>query len=285
MTTNSNRRFNPPVNIPREGKRKMEQNINNVDIPAINPETIVPSPEQAAVDALVDSYRQSASEQAAKNTRLEEQAMGMPLPTTTTTHYDGLANVIGQVTSIDPIDDTLQDTPWEPPLVSNSIIDKAKRYELQESKRAPKIQVDQKVILLAWIIAVGIAFISSAIVSFNGITAVAAFVGLSGTWMSGLFFFFIELMYMVFLVAYLVLASRVDDDGKPEKTWGAMAGMVAFGGIAVLANGFHTLDFWAWDVSNPQVWAGLVLSVAAPIAIISASKMASRVVFARALKL
>lgn len=158
-------------------------------------------------------------------------------------------------------------------------------YAAQEAKRAAKIQVDQKVVLFTWLIAVGIAFVSSAIVSFNGITSVAEFVGLSAVWMSGLFFFFIELMYLIFLVAYLVLASRVDDDGNPEKTGGALWGMISFASIAVGANAFHTLDFWSWDLTNPQVWAGVVLSIAAPIAIISASKMASRVVFARAIRL
>lgn len=158
-------------------------------------------------------------------------------------------------------------------------------YAIQESKRAPKIQVDQKFVLWAWLIAVGVAFISSAIVSFNGITAVAGFVGLSASWMAGLFFFFIELMYLIFLAAYLILASRVDDDGKPEKTFGALMGMVSFAAIAVGANAFHTLDYWQWDFANPQVWAGVILSIAAPLAIISASKMASRVVFAKAIRL
>jgi hypothetical protein len=158
-------------------------------------------------------------------------------------------------------------------------------YAIQEAKRAPKIQVDQRFVLYAWLIAVAVAFISSAIVSFNGITSVAEFVGLSATWMAGLFFFFIELMYLIFLVAYLVLASRVDEAGKPEKTGGALWGMIAFAAIAVGANAFHTLDFWNWDLTNPQMWAGVVLSVAAPVAIISASKMASRVVFARAIQL
>jgi hypothetical protein len=165
---------------------------------------------------------------------------------------------------------------------------KAKRkelYALQESKRAPKIQVDQKLVLWAWLFAVGIAFISSAIVSFNGITSVSEFVGLSAPWMASLFFFFIELMYLIFLVAYLVLASRVDEDGEPEKTAGALWGMISFAAIAVAANAFHTLDYWSWDFTNPQMWAGVILSVAAPIAIISASKMASRVVFAKAIKL
>lgn len=162
---------------------------------------------------------------------------------------------------------------------------KSLMYEKQESKRAPKVQIDQKMVLWTWILGIGIAFISSAIVSFNGITAVAEFVGLSQPWMGGLFFFFIELMYLLYLVAYLVLGSRVDEDGSPEKTRGALWGMVAFGGIAVLANAFHTLDFWNFSWLTPQMWAGVVLSISAPIAIISASKMASRVVFAKAIRL
>jgi hypothetical protein len=162
---------------------------------------------------------------------------------------------------------------------------KSLMYEKQEAKRAPKVQIDQRLVLWSWIFGVGIAFISSAIVSFNGITSVAEFVGLSQTWMAGLFFFFIELMYLLFLVAFLVLGSRVDEDGTPEKTAGALWGMIAFGGIAVLANAFHTLDFWEFAWLSPQMWAGLVLSVSAPIAIIAASKMASRVVFAKAIRL
>jgi hypothetical protein len=162
---------------------------------------------------------------------------------------------------------------------------KLQNYERQESRRAPKVQIDQKLVLWSWIIGIGIAFLASAIVSFNGITSVAFFVGLSQDWMAGLFFFFIELMYLLFLIAYLVLASRVDEDGKQEKTWGAIMGMVAFGGLAVLANGFHTFDYWDWNWLEPRMWAGIILSVSAPIAIISASKMASRVVFARAIKL
>jgi len=162
---------------------------------------------------------------------------------------------------------------------------KLQNYERQESRRAPKVQIDQRLVLWSWIVGIGIAFLASAIVSFNGITSVAYFVGLSQDWMAGLFFFFIELMYLLFLIAYLVLASRVDEEGKAEKTWGGIMGMVAFGGLAVLANGFHTFDFWDWDWTEPRMWAGIILSVSAPIAIISASKMASRVVFAKAIKI
>jgi hypothetical protein len=168
---------------------------------------------------------------------------------------------------------------------SNVKNQKSLMYERQEAKRAPKVQIDQKLVLWTWILGIGIAFLSSAIVSFNGITAVAEFVGLSQAWMAGLFFFFIELMYLLYLIAYLVLGSRVDEEGNPEKTNGALWGMISFGGIAVLANAFHTLDFWQFNWFSPQMWAGVVLSISAPIAIISASKMASRVVFAKAIKL
>jgi hypothetical protein len=162
---------------------------------------------------------------------------------------------------------------------------KHERYVLQESKRASKIQVDQNVVLVAWIIGIGIAFLSSAVVSFNGITSVAVFVGLAQAWMAGLFFFFVEIMYLLFLVAYLVLASRLDEDEQQERTNGALWGMISFGGIAVLANAFHTFNYWQWAWAEPQMWAGIVLSISAPIAIISASKMASRVVFAKAISL
>lgn len=157
-------------------------------------------------------------------------------------------------------------------------------YEAQEKIRAKKIQIDQSVVLWSWLIGIGIAFLASAVVSFNGITSVAVFVGLGGEWMASLFFFFIELMYLIFLIAYLILESRVDIDGNPEKTRGALFGTIAFGGIAVLANAFHTFDFWQWAWLEPRMWGGVVLSIAAPIAIISASKMASRIVFAKAIK-
>lgn len=171
-------------------------------------------------------------------------------------------------------------------IVKDEITDKKSlMYAKQEAKRAPKVQIDQKLILWSWIVGIAIAFISSGVVSFNGITSVATFVGLSQAWMGGLFFFFIELMYLLYLIAYLVLGSRIDEDGNPEKTSGALVGMISFGGIAVFANAFHTLDFWDWAFTNPQMWAGVILSIAAPIAIISASKMASRVVFAKAIRL
>ena len=153
--------------------------------------------------------------------------------------------------------------------------ERATRYAAQEAKRADPIQIDQRVTLATWIVAVGVGFVASAMISFNGITSVAPLVGLSAAWMSYLFFFFIEFLYLVFLVAYLLLASR------NEKAVGALAGMWFFAGVAIAANGFHTFEYHNWDFLSVEAWAGVVLSVSAPIAILSVSKLASRVVFAR----
>lgn len=175
------------------------------------------------------------------------------------------------------------------PRLTKAVIDarkadalKQERYQRQEASRADKIQIDQKWVQRIWLIAVGVAFIASAVISYNGITSVAEFVGTGSDWQRGLFFFFIEFMYLIFLVAYLILASQVDDSGKPLSTWGAFLGMVFFAGVAVYSNFVHTGIYNDWDWASVEMWTGLILSVSAPIAIISSSKLASRVVFAKA---
>jgi hypothetical protein len=229
-------------------------------------------------DTLYDALQKARDEEERKLQRLKrEQELA------NSDKIDTMNNVIGEQI-VAPIKKERKKSVAQT-VRSNVKDQKSLMYEKQESRRAPKVQIDQKLVLWAWILGIGIAFISSAIVSFNGITSVAVFVGLSQEWMAGLFFFFIELMYLLYLIAYLVLGSRVDEEGNPEKTNGALWGMIAFGGIAVLANAFHTLDFWEYAWTSPQMWAGIVLSVSAPIAIISASKMASRVVFAKAIKI
>jgi hypothetical protein len=209
-----------------------------------------------------------------ENNAYGERDLGQPIPSKNPQPISGLSQRIRRGRPVPKPEPTRAER------IKENRMDK---YEAQESKRAPKVQIDQKLVLWAWLIGIGVAFISSAIVSFNGITSVAQFVGLSGDWMASLFFFFIEIMYLLFLVAYLILASRITEEGKREKTAGAITGMFAFGGIAVLANAFHTFDFWDWNWNEPRMWAGIILSISAPIAIISASKMASRVVFERAI--
>ena len=152
------------------------------------------------------------------------------------------------------------------------------RYAEQEAKRATRVQVDQNWVLRLWLYAIAFAFLTAAVISFNGITSVAYSVGLTFDWMAYLFFFFIEFMYLIFLVAYLILESR------GEKASGALVGMMFFAGVAVAANAWHTLKYHEFDWVQPDLWAGVVLSVSAPIAIIASSKLASRVALAQTLK-
>jgi hypothetical protein len=242
-------------------------------------------------DTLYDALQKAQIEEAKKKLqeekelKLKEERLKREQEMANSDRIESMDNVIGEQV-VAPVPEKKERKKSVAQTVKSNVKDqKSLMYERQEAKRAPKVQIDQKLVLWSWILGIGIAFISSAIVSFNGITSVAFFVGLSQDWMAGLFFFFIELMYLLYLIAYLVLGSRVDEEGNPEKTAGALWGMIAFGGIAVLANAFHTLDYWEFNWLVPQMWAGIVLSISAPIAIISASKMASRVVFAKSIKM
>jgi hypothetical protein len=242
-------------------------------------------------DTLYDALQKAQVEEAKKKLqqekelKMEQERLKREQKMTNDDKIVPMDNVIGEQI-IAPIPGKKERKKSVTQTVRSNVKDqKSLMYEKQEASRAPKLQIDQKLVLWSWITGIVIAFISSAIVSFNGITSVALFVGLSQDWMAGLFFFFIELMYLLYLVAYLVLGSRVDEEGVAEKTGGAFWGMVSFGGIAVIANAFHTLDFWEYAWTNPQMWAGVILSISAPIAIIAASKMASRVVFAKAIKM
>ena len=155
-------------------------------------------------------------------------------------------------------------------------LDRAARYSEQEAKRANRIQIDTRIMQFAWLVGVGIAFATSAVISFNGIAAVAPLVGIPD-WMSNLFFFFVEFMYVLFLIAYLNLESRGEMNLR-----GPLIGMWFFAGVAIVSNGYHTVKFHDWDWTSPDLWWGLVLSVSAPIAIVSITKLMSRVVFAKA---
>ncbi len=169
---------------------------------------------------------------------------------------------------------------YRKPIVTETIENiQRTRYEEQERKRAKLLQVDQFPVLIGWLSAVGVGFATSAIISFNGITSVAPLVGLTFSWMAMLFFGFIELMYLVFLVAYLVLESR------GEKTGGTLVGLWFFAGVAILSNFYHTLTYHEFNIASPELWAGVVLSVSAPVAVLSVSKLASRVLFSRAVKI
>lgn len=158
------------------------------------------------------------------------------------------------------------------------------RYEEQERKRAPRRQIDTTWVQNFWLGGLAVAFITAAVVSFDGISEVAAFMRLTEDWMRYLVFFFIELAYLLFLLAFLNLESLPEED-RGGSTRGVVFGMYAFAGIAIVANPFKVLVAWDYAWAEPPMWAGMVLSTMAPIAVLALSKVAARVVFARPLRL
>lgn len=162
---------------------------------------------------------------------------------------------------------------------------KLERYEKQESKRAEPIQPDQRGVLIVALTIAAIALVASGVISYNGITSVAQFVGLGADWQASMFFAFVEMLIVLFTVLYLVLGSRPRDDGKPEKARIEFAGLVTFSAIAIYGNLIHTLDFHDFVLDSIETWTGVVLSVSAPIAVIWVTKSASRVLFARPVRL
>lgn len=162
---------------------------------------------------------------------------------------------------------------------------KRDRWEQQEAKRAQPIQPDQRNVLVVSLVLAAIAMIASGIISFNGITSVAQYVGLSADWQAWMFFGFVELLIVFFTVLYLVVGSRTDDDGNPVTAYIEFVGLVFFSAIAVYGNLIHTLDFHDFDFQSVETWTGVLLSVSAPIAVIWVTKSSSRVLFAKPVRL
>lgn len=159
------------------------------------------------------------------------------------------------------------------------------RFESQEAKRAQPIQPDQNGTLVVTLALAGIAMIASGIISYNGITSVARFVGLSEPWMASIFFGFIELLIVVFTLLYLVIGSRSNEDGSPASGRFEFSGMATFSAIAVYGNLIHTLGYHNFELLSVETWTGVILSIAAPVAVIWVTKSASRVLFSRTVRL
>lgn len=156
---------------------------------------------------------------------------------------------------------------------------KAERYARQEDKRAEPIQIDQRPMLVVWMVGIGISFLAAATISFDGITAEAGKIGLSYEWMQLLMFFVVEFLYLMFLIAYLILESR------NEKSVGAQVGMWFFASIGVYANGIDSLNHNQWQLAEIDTITGFILAICAPVAIIVIGKLASRILFAKAIEL
>lgn len=160
------------------------------------------------------------------------------------------------------------------------------RYLQQESKRATRPQIDQNGTLYLSIALSVITFLASAALVANGTIAVAIFMGLAADWLAWLVFGALEVAILTFLLFYLMIGSRSEEQGGGEKSarlWFRL--MVAFSGIVILANGFHAVEYWDFQWAEPRMYVGMVLAMIVPLSYVLVSKGLSTVVFAKPIKI
>jgi hypothetical protein len=160
------------------------------------------------------------------------------------------------------------------------------RYLAQESKRAPRPQIDQNATLYLSIVLTVITFLASAALVANGTIAVATFMGLAFEWLAWLVFGALEVAILTFLLFYLMIGSRSEDQGggdKAARPWFGL--MIGFSAIVILANGFHAIEYWDYDWNEPRLYVGMILAMVVPLSYVLVSKGLSTVVFAKPIKM
>ena len=155
--------------------------------------------------------------------------------------------------------------------------EKEHKYMTEEVKTKPKhnsarINPDSIPVLATAVILVGILMVSSFIVSFSGIYDVSQWTGIPEViqWLPAVFIDAAILAYTISLVVF---------KARGESVWRTMLGLIAFAGISVVANIAHTLSFWNGELTDFRAWIGVVITAAAPIAVLLAAEEITRLAF------
>jgi hypothetical protein len=138
--------------------------------------------------------------------------------------------------------------------------------------KSARINPDAIPVLATAVGLVGILMVSSFIVSFSGIYEVSQWTGIPQViqWLPAVFIDAAILAYTISLVVF---------KARGESTWRTMLGLIAFAGISVVANIAHTLAFWDGDLVDYRAWIGVVITAAAPIAVLLAAEEITRLAF------
>lgn len=152
-------------------------------------------------------------------------------------------------------------------------------YEVQEAPevklpkpKSARINPDAIPVLATAVGLVALLMISSFIVSFTGIYDVSKWTGIPEViqWLPAVFIDAAILAYTISLVVF---------KARGESTWRTMVGLVSFAGISVVANIAHTLSFWNGELSDFRAWIGVLITAAAPIAVLLAAEEITRLAF------
>jgi len=164
----------------------------------------------------------------------------------------------------------------------------ARRHELyvvQEAKRAPQFQIDQRGTLGLLGGLGAIMFIATAILTADGTVGSASAAKYAFGWFGYLLFGSIEVAILVFLLVYYVLGSRVNHDGTPVKSTQWFIAMVVASAVAVGASAYHVLDLYQFDLTKIDLWVGIALRLTTTIFFVFCSKAVATVLFAKTVRL
>lgn len=147
--------------------------------------------------------------------------------------------------------------------------------EVKIPNRKPKtarINPDAIPVLATAVGLVAVLMVSSFIVSFSGIYDVSAWTGIPEViqWLPALFIDAAILAYTISLVVF---------KARGESTWRTMVGLISFAGISVVANVAHTLAYWNGELTDFRAWIGVLITAAAPIAVLLAAEEITRLAF------
>lgn len=163
-----------------------------------------------------------------------------------------------------------------PPTAPNAsaptlVISPSKPVEKAEVKSA-RINPDAIPVLATAVVLVGILMVSSFIVSFNGLYDVAKWTGLPVflQWLPALF---IDAAILAYTISLVVFRAR------GESVWRTTLALIAFAGISVVANIAHTVAFWEGELTDYRAWIGVLITAAAPIAVLLAAEEITRLAF------
>lgn len=139
-------------------------------------------------------------------------------------------------------------------------------------KTSRRINPDAIPVLATAVSLVTLLMITSFAVSFSGIYEVSAWTGLPGVlqWLPAIF---IDAAILAYTIALVVFKAR------GEKTWKTLAGLSAFATVSVVANVSHTISFWNGSLTDFRAWVGVLITAAAPIAVLLASEEITRLAF------
>lgn len=140
------------------------------------------------------------------------------------------------------------------------------------ARKSARINPDAIPVLATAVILVTVLMVTSFTVSFSGIYTVSAWTGLPQVlqWLPAVFIDAAILAYTISLVVF---------KARGESTWRTLTGLSAFAAISVVANISHTLAYWNGSLVDYRAWIGVLITAAAPVAVLLASEEITRLAF------